>query len=96
MLFMFGSSLRVGARSILDAAKEDNTYAAFTMMSVAYVLMVAIFSYVDIAWDSQNMVMLAFILGQIGSVSQFPVVQPGEVGPAAPTVKPLALAPTAF
>jgi hypothetical protein len=97
MLFLFGSSLRDGARSILDAAKQDNTYAAFTMMSVAYVLMVAIFSYVDIAWDAQNMVMLAFILGQIGSVSQFPVAEPDAPEPTAPAVKPLrALAPTAF
>ena len=43
MLFMFGASLRDGARAILDAGKQDNTYAAFTMMSVAYVLMVAIY-----------------------------------------------------
>jgi hypothetical protein len=95
MLFLFGSSLRDGARSILEAAKQDNTYAAFTMMSVAYVLMVAIFSYVDIAWDPQNMVMLAFLLGQIGSVSQFPVAEAPAV--AAPSIKPVrALAPTAF
>ena len=73
----------------------EDTYAVFTMMSVAYVLMVAIFSYVDIAWDPQNMVMLAFILGQIGSVSQFPVAESPEV--AAPSTKPVrALAPTGF
>jgi len=95
MLFMFGRSLRDGARAMLDAAKEDNTYAAFTMMSVSYVLMLAIFSYVDIAWDPQNMVMLAFLLGQIGSVSQFPVTRPPEIEPAAPAAKPVrALAPT--
>ena len=57
MLMMLGLAVRVGARNLVSA--RDDTDAAFALVGVAFVFMFAVFAYVDIAWNSQNMVLLA-------------------------------------
>ncbi|MBK9972935.1 MAG: O-antigen ligase domain-containing protein, partial [Acidimicrobiaceae bacterium] len=57
MLMMLGLAVRVGARNLVNA--RDHTDAAFALVGVAFVFMFAVFAYVDIAWNSQNMVLLA-------------------------------------
>ena len=57
MLMMLGLAVRVGARNLVNA--RDDTDAAFALVGVAFVFMFAVFAYVDIAWNSQNMVLLA-------------------------------------
>jgi O-antigen ligase len=63
MLVMFATALRSGARALL--ATDDPAAKVVTLTSVAYVLMFAIFAYVDIAWDTRNVVLLAVCLAQI-------------------------------
>lgn len=63
MLVMFATSMREGARAL--RASSDGAWTVATLASVAYVLMFAIFAYVDIAWDTRNVVLLAFALAQI-------------------------------
>jgi O-antigen ligase len=65
MVFLFGLTLVTGVRNVLRLPPSD--YAAITLTSVTFVLMYAIFSYVDISWDAQNMVVLAVATAQIAS-----------------------------
>ena len=41
------------------------------LTSVAFVAMFAVFSYVDISWDAQNMVLLSLAFAIIGSTARF-------------------------
>jgi len=68
MLYLFGTVMRVGARSALGTA--DGNDAALTLTSVTFVLMYAVFTYVDIAWDAKSMVFLAVAMAQIASVER--------------------------
>lgn len=63
MLMIFATALRTGARALLSSA--DSATKVVTLTSVAYVLMFGIFAYVDIAWDTRNVVLLAICLAQI-------------------------------
>jgi len=63
MLLVFATALRTGARALLSA--KDDVTRAVTVTSVAYVVMFAIFAYVDIAWDTRNVVLLAVCMAQI-------------------------------
>ena len=87
MLFLFGSALRTGARAIIDNPRDG--YSAFTLMSAAYVLMYAVFSYFDIAWDPQSMVLLGLAFAQIDSVRRLrpiaPVPEPAAVSELVPS-----------
>jgi len=68
MLFLFGTAMRTGARAALRQRTGD--YAAITFTSTAIVLMYAVFSYVDISWDPQNMVLLTVAIAQISHAVQ--------------------------
>jgi hypothetical protein len=68
MVFMFGTAMYTGARSVLKAGRSD--FAATLVVAVAFVVMYAVFAYVDIAWDAQNMVLLALALGQIDTAAR--------------------------
>lgn len=68
MLFLFAKAMRTGARNALEVQRGD--FAAVTFTSVAFVMMYAVFAYVDIAWDSQNVVFLAVAMAVIGSASR--------------------------
>jgi hypothetical protein len=63
LIFLFGAALRTGARAALRTARGD--FAAITLTSTAFIAMFAIFAYVDIAWDAQNVVLLAVAMAQI-------------------------------
>jgi hypothetical protein len=65
MLYLFGVAVHTGARAVMKAGRGD--YAATTLTAVAFVVMYAVFAYVDIAWDPQNMVLLALAMAQISS-----------------------------
>jgi O-antigen ligase len=81
MLFLFGSALRAGTRAIIDNPRDG--YSAFTLASVAFVLMYAVFAYVDMAWDAQTMVLLGLAFAQIDSVRLLrPVASGPESSPA--------------
>jgi hypothetical protein len=99
MVYLFGLTLVTGVRNVLRLPQSD--YAAITLTSVAFVLMYAIFSYVDISWDAQNMVVLALAMAQIASaprlaglpLTKSDAVIPGEATPSSdPEVAPATLA----
>jgi O-antigen ligase len=75
MVYLFGLTLVVGTRNVLRMPHDD--YAAITLTSLAFVLMYAIFSYVDISWDAQNMVIMAVATAQIASAPRLT----GTAGP---------------
>ncbi len=68
MLFLFGVSIRTGASALLRVRDPDD--AAITLTSLTFVLMYAIFCYVDIGWDAQNMLLLAVVLAQLDNVTR--------------------------
>jgi hypothetical protein len=76
MLYLFGVAVHTGARAVLKAGRSD--YAATTLTAVAFVVMYAVFAYVDIAWDAQNMVLLALATAQISSAAQLSEPPPVE------------------
>ncbi len=63
MLFLFGTAIRTGVRSLIGA--EDGGDTAMTVTSLAFVIMFAVFAYVDIAWDTRNLIVLAIALAQV-------------------------------
>ncbi len=65
MLFLFGTAVRTGAANLVRLA--SGTDAAVGLLAVAYVVMFAVFTYVDISWDPRTMVLLAIALAQIDS-----------------------------
>jgi hypothetical protein len=76
MLYLFGVAMHTGARAVLKAGRGD--YAATMLTSVAFVLMYAVFAYVDIAWDAQNMVILALAMAHIGSATRLQPLDAAE------------------
>ena len=68
MLYLFGATMYSGARAVLRAGRGD--YAATLLTAVAFVIMYGVFAYVDIAWDPQNMVLLALAMAHIGSAAR--------------------------
>jgi hypothetical protein len=57
MLVMYAIAVRDGARSVVAA--RSPTIAAMAIIGVVNVVMFAVFSFVDIAWDSRSMIVLA-------------------------------------
>jgi hypothetical protein len=68
MLYLFGKAMYSGARAVLKAGRSD--HAATMLTAVAFVIMYGVFAYVDIAWDPQNMVILALAMAHIGSAAR--------------------------
>jgi hypothetical protein len=77
MLYLFGRSMRAGARAVLRAGGRG--YGAITLTSTAFVVMYAVFAYVDIAWDAQNVVLLGVAMAQIASVGMMREDDPASV-----------------
>jgi hypothetical protein len=67
MLYLFGSSIRVGTRRLTQSPMGLD--AALLLTSLLFVVMYAIYAYVDIAWDTQSNVILAIALAHIGGVT---------------------------
>jgi O-antigen ligase len=76
MLYLFAITLRVGARTV--RLQTDPDYAAITLTSVAFVLMFALFTYVDISWDTKSMIVLALALAQIDHAARSVAPAPSE------------------
>jgi O-antigen ligase len=68
MLYLFGSTISTGARNLLRI--QRGPFAVVTFVSVAYVTMYAVFCYVDIGWDRQNMLLLGLAMAQVGSAGR--------------------------
>jgi O-antigen ligase len=68
MLYLFATVLRVGARTVRLDPNPDS--AAITLASVAFVVMFAIFTYVDISWESKGMIVLAVAMAQIDNAAR--------------------------
>jgi hypothetical protein len=76
MVYLFGLAVLVGTRNVLRMPPDD--YAAITLTSLAFILMYAIFSYVDISWDAQNVLILALAMAQIASVPRLTGLAPDK------------------
>jgi hypothetical protein len=63
MLMLFAIAIRNGARAAFHSV--DGATTAVTVTCLAYVIMFAVFAYVDIAWDTRNVFLLAIALAQI-------------------------------
>jgi O-antigen ligase len=63
MLYLLALTLRSGARAVINTANTRS--GAVTIMAVAFVLVYMIFAYVDIAWDPQNVVLLALAVALV-------------------------------
>jgi O-antigen ligase len=63
MLYVFSFTLRVGARTLRNEIDPDRL--CITLTSVAFIVMYAIFTYVDISWGPKSMLLLAVAFGQI-------------------------------
>lgn len=70
MLYLFGMAMRTGARAALREPRGE--YAALTATSTAFVLMYALYTWVDISWDVKSMVVFSIALAQIDSVKLIP------------------------
>jgi O-antigen ligase len=57
MLFVFGSAVRIGIRTILRLERGRDVMLAFAALS--YVVMYLVYAYVDVAWDARSMISLA-------------------------------------
>jgi hypothetical protein len=76
MVYLFGLAVLVGTRNVLRMPPDD--YAAITLTSLAFILMYAIFSYVDISWDAQNVLVLALAMAQIASAPRLTGLAPDK------------------
>jgi hypothetical protein len=79
LIYLFGVAMHTGARAVLAGGRGD--HAATVLTSVTFVLMYAIFSYVDIGWDPQNMVLLAVAMAQIGNAARLAPRPAAETAP---------------
>jgi hypothetical protein len=60
LLYLFGRAIQEGIRSVLVSRSPERS--AFICLGLAYVVMFAVFAYVDIAWDARSAVFLALAL----------------------------------
>jgi hypothetical protein len=90
-LYLASLAMRVGARAVIHSTRDDR---AMTFTSVAFVIMYVVFAYVDIAWDAQNMVLLAVALAQIDGSRWYRRDEGGEVAESVRLEAPPELVPT--
>ena len=65
MLYLFAAAIRLGTQRLMIASTGYD--AALLLTSVAFIVMYAVFAYVDIAWDTESMVFLGIALACIAS-----------------------------
>ncbi len=70
MLYLFGSAIRLGTRSMLRLTSGRDRVLAFAGLS--YVVMYLVFAYVDIAWDARSMVSVAVAMAICSELSRLP------------------------
>jgi hypothetical protein len=69
MLYLFGASVKTGARAAAHLSSRQG--AALALTATLFVVMYAIYAYVDIAWDTGSMVFLGLMLALIGNITRF-------------------------
>ena len=60
LLYLFGRTIQEGVRSVVASRSPER--AAFICLALAYVVMFAVFAYVDIAWDARSAVFLGLAM----------------------------------
>jgi hypothetical protein len=93
MLAMFGLAVRSGVRSLVRS--RDSTDAALGLIGITIVVMFAVFSFVDIAWSSQNMVFLALGFGLCAQAPREDTETAPEESMAEPGLEPEPARPAA-
>jgi O-antigen ligase len=66
MLYLIGITISCGARAVIRTNEPDTK--AVLVTALMFVVMHFMFSYVDIAWDSQSMLYLGCAMGMINSI----------------------------
>ncbi len=66
MLLMLGVSLATGSRTLWRMPNDITSVAA--LIAICYIIMHFVFSYVDMAWNGPNMVLLATMIGLTSSL----------------------------
>src|SRR5262249_10246220 len=79
MMYLFCSALRSGARAMFETPEPDERVV--TLTAAAYVLMYAVFAFVDMGWDARSMVMLGVAMAAIDRVSLLRRPEPPEPTP---------------
>jgi O-antigen ligase len=70
MLYLFGSALRAGVRSIMQARPGRDLL--MTVLAAGYIVMYLVFAYVDIAWDPRSMICVAVAMAICSSYAGLP------------------------
>lgn len=80
MLYLFGAAVSSGARATLRLRSRQAS--ALVLTATLFVVMYAVYTYVDISWDTSSMVVLGFALALIGNIGRFddPVATPPDDG----------------
>jgi hypothetical protein len=65
MLYLLAAAIRHGTRRVMCAAPGYD--GALLLTSVVFVVMYAVFAYVDVAWDAESMVFLGIAFALIGN-----------------------------
>lgn len=89
-LYLLGKTLIVGAQRLL--AMPGDAASAIVVTAIAYVMMYAVFAYVDIAYEGQSMVLLGVMMGILNAAERIlakpapatPVRWPWQQLPAPP------------
>lgn len=92
MLYLFGLSIMTGARVIWRLQDGELSVAATT--ATLYVMMHALYAYVDMSWDSQSMIYMGLMIGLINTLEHIasqPVKLAKRRWPWQPEVKPAPL-----
>ena len=82
MLYLFAAAIRHGTRRLMCASPGYD--AALLLTSVVFVVMYAVFAYVDIAWDTESMVFLGIAFACIASDRWVAVPSKVDTGSPAP------------
>jgi hypothetical protein len=70
MLFLFGSAIRQGIRSLLQL--RCGTDAALMFASTGYLVMYLVFAYVDVGWDTRSMVCVGIAMAACANFVRLP------------------------
>lgn len=76
MLYLFGATVRAGTRAALRMTDPRDVLMAY--LATSYVLMYAVFAYVDIAWDGRSMLVLAVSMAICSEFLRLPSEKPVE------------------
>jgi O-antigen ligase len=70
MLFLFGSAIRQGVRSLLDLGRGSDALLVFA--ASGYLVMYLVFAYVDVGWDTRSMVCVGIAMATCANYVRLP------------------------